>query len=75
MSLRGETDTQGREQSPRGQHSAALLIDCEEDQTLRAVLVGMLKERQRGRCPYPKERSDERYPLPRAGEACRPFAS
>lgn len=25
-----------------------LLIDCEEDQTLRAVLVGMLREMERG---------------------------
>ena len=29
---------------PVAAHSAELLIDCEEDPTLRAVLVGMLRE-------------------------------
>jgi len=29
--------------------AAELLIDCEEDRVLRAVLVGMLRERDRGR--------------------------
>jgi hypothetical protein len=28
-------------------HFAELLIDCEEDKALRAVLVGMLREAQR----------------------------
>jgi len=28
---------------------AEQLIDCEEDRTLRAVLVGMLREAERGR--------------------------
>ena len=30
---------------PRTRTFAELLIDCEQDQTLRAVLVGMLRER------------------------------
>jgi hypothetical protein len=33
----------------RASNLAELLLDCEEDRTLRAVLVGMLRETYRGR--------------------------
>jgi hypothetical protein len=35
--------------NPKTRTFAELLIDCEEDQILRAVLVGMLREAERGR--------------------------
>ena len=34
--------------NPKTQTFAELLIDCEEDRVLRAVLVGMLREADRG---------------------------
>jgi hypothetical protein len=38
----------GQSGLPADRTFAELLIDCEEDRTLRAVLVSMLRERQLG---------------------------
>jgi hypothetical protein len=35
------------EPAPHGEPAVLLLIDCKEDRTLRAVLVGMLREAER----------------------------
>lgn len=47
MSIRDGTDIQEREVKPRDGAVVELLIVCQEDRTLPAVLVGMLKEADR----------------------------
>jgi hypothetical protein len=47
MSLRDGTDIQDTASESRDATFAELLIDYEEDRTLRAVLIGMLREVER----------------------------
>jgi hypothetical protein len=44
MPIHDGIDIQGREHGRKTRTFGELLIDCEEDRALRAVLVGMLRE-------------------------------
>jgi hypothetical protein len=47
MQFRDEADSSDASEAPRPSIFAQLLIDSEEDRTLRAVLVGVLRETER----------------------------
>jgi hypothetical protein len=47
LSVRDTTNFEGRQQSTEDRTFGKLLIDSEEDGTLQAVLVGMLRQGER----------------------------